>query len=181
MTLYPPIALASAYLEAGQTDEALATLTDALASAPDDDIWRFRAGILARLPGRHAEAAADLARIAAPTLDDDRLRARLLAQGGQMLAACTIVEALWRAQHDVRDAEMLVHLLLPLDAARALSLLTELPDTWNWQIARGDAYASLGDAAAARAAFASAQASMRLPEGDPLWAYVRDRLANLPA
>jgi len=183
VTAYSLLDLAIASLDAGEIDEALDALDRHLIDAPDDDGYRLRAGILARLPGRAADAEDDLRRLSQPTSTDHRLRARIAVQLDDPLSAQVVLNLLWLREHDPRDAETLLAIYLrlgtPGNLTNALKLLDMLPDTWNWQIVRGDAHAGLGAIDAARAAYARALDTITLPPGDPLYAYVEDRLRNL--
>lgn len=179
---YSPLEIAQAALDAGQVDEALDLLNGTLRDAPDDaDALRLRAALLARLPGRGAEALRDLERLAAPTPDDLRLRARLLSQTGDLSAARGCLERLWEAERDPRDAEALLRLLLESGkAGEALRLLGALPAAWTWDIWRGDAHAALGDRAAALRCYRAAlDALPDSPLSPPLRAYLRERIAGV--
>ncbi|MBL8130567.1 MAG: tetratricopeptide repeat protein [Anaerolineae bacterium] len=179
---YSPLEVAQAALDAGQVDEALNLLNGALRDAPHDaDALRLRAALLARLPGRESEALRDLERLAAPTPDALRLRARLLRQTGDLSAARGCLERLWEAERDPRDAETLLRLLLESgQAGDALHLLGMLPAAWTWDIWRGDAHAALGDRAAARRCYRTAlDALPDSPLSPPLRAYLRDRIAEV--
>ncbi|MBK8022381.1 MAG: tetratricopeptide repeat protein [Chloroflexi bacterium] len=178
---YSLLEVAQAVLDAGQVEEALDLLGQHLAAAPQDaEGLRLRAALLARLPGRDADALRDLAQIAAPLADDRRLAARLHHQMGDRPAACAMLTALWEAEGDPRDAETLLRILLDSgQAAEALRLLESLPNIWTWDIWRGDAHAALGDAGAARRFYRAALDAM--PESalnQPLRAYLNDRLAT---
>jgi tetratricopeptide (TPR) repeat protein len=172
---------AAAALDFGQAEEALGYLDVLLTDAPcHDEALRLRAAVLARMPGRAADALADCARIAQPTQDDQRLRARLLAAQGDHAAAAALLRVLWAAHRSPADADGLAHLYLTggsRDDLRALlALLDDLPPSWNWQIVRGDALAALGNRDAAAVCYAAARAAVTDPA---LIAYLTDRITHL--
>ncbi len=172
---------ATAALDFGRAEEALGYLDELLAFDPGhDDARRLRAGLLARLPGRTADALADCARIANLTDDDHRLRARLYAQIDDPDAAVAVLMPLWSAQRHPADADMLLYLWLrrasPADLDAALTLLDSLPDTWNWRIVRGDVLAARGDRAGAAACYTAARAAVT---DRTLLRYLDDRIAHL--
>ncbi|MBC7811210.1 MAG: tetratricopeptide repeat protein [Burkholderiales bacterium] len=146
--------VAGAYIQAGELDDALATLHDYLDThTEDDDAVRLRAAVLLRLGSADNLYAAldDLVRL--PTLgsDDYYQQSVIYERLGELNgAAHALMQAHAIAPDDERLTERYLGILVALgrvDDARTLA--ESMPRTWRWLRWRGDLAAQAGDHTAA--------------------------------
>lgn len=173
------LALAEAYIHAGELREALAALDAHLAAHPDEDqARRLRARLqmgMAQADDQALLRAAldDLERIAQPDADDHHWRSIILQRMGDSAGARTAMRhALMLRPRDERLAERLIALCLEAgDHEQAEHVLQailrdDMPNRWRWLIWQGDIAARRGNDEAAAASYSAALDEMTLRLGN---------------
>jgi tetratricopeptide (TPR) repeat protein len=169
--------LAESFLDAGEIDDALATLNDFLQPDPLVDHWigdpirrlvalRLRAAILARHPDEESLRAAldDLDALDGPLLPDDHLLRSVICErlGDREGALAAVETGCVRHRRHARLAERRLHLLRRagrLDDAQQVvaGCLALSPADWRWHRWAGELAAEAGDDVAALAHLEAAQ------------------------
>jgi tetratricopeptide (TPR) repeat protein len=149
---YTPLQRAQAFIEAGDLNEALSALDEALAAQPDDEALRLRAAVNRRLQGEaHLRAAAlDLEKLSAPTSADYVEQSIIFEQLGDFPAAIRAMmvasDLAGGPSERNRLTEQHVRLLLTRgDTTSALELARRQPKTWRWMQWMGDIAVQAGD------------------------------------
>jgi tetratricopeptide (TPR) repeat protein len=169
---YPPLALAEAFLAAGEIDDALATLDAHLADDPADTAARrLRADMLARRadPDSLRRALTDLDALPA---DDTRLiRSAVLERLGDPVAA---LDALGDPAPDALLERRVQLALASGDLDRARAALAHVPHwNWRWHQWAGDVALAGGELIEAHDHFMRALAGVATLADNPALAAVR--------
>ncbi|MCC6614843.1 MAG: hypothetical protein IT320_15285 [Anaerolineae bacterium] len=152
MTTYTPLEKAQAFIDAGELDQALTTLDEAIAGDAEDEALRLRAAIYRRLNDEeHLRAAAlDLERLSDPTSADYVEQSIIFEQLSDFAAAIRAMmvatDLAGGPTERNRLTEQHVRLLLTRgDTHSALELARKQPKTWRWMQWMGDIAAQAGD------------------------------------
>ncbi|MCA9909253.1 MAG: hypothetical protein KC519_11435 [Anaerolineae bacterium] len=152
MTTYTPLQKAQAFIDAGELNEALNTLNEAIATEMSDEAFRLRAAICRRLNSEeHLRAAAlDLERLSDPTSADYVEQSIIFEQLGDFAAAIRAMmvatDLAGGPTERNRLTEQHVRLLLTRgDTHSALELARKQPKTWRWMQWMGDIATRAGD------------------------------------
>ena len=165
--MYSPLELAESFISAGELDEALTALDEALSAQPDDAAARrLRIDVLLRLPNRAEQALADLAALPELTEDDYVTRYGALLHFSMSDVVAVAVEAGYkRYPGNLALADLVLTVYYQRGASDpALELLATLPQTWRWLRWIGDFEALRG--ADARAAERYSAALEQLGQGE---------------
>jgi tetratricopeptide (TPR) repeat protein len=153
---YTPFQRAQAFVEAGELDDALHALNEAVETAPTDDAFRLRAAVLRRMKGEEhlRSAALDLEKLSAPTSADYVEQSIIFEQLGDFPAAIRAMmvasDLAGGPSERNRLTEQHVRLLLTRgDTDKALELAQKQPKTWRWMQWLGDIAAQSSDFPAA--------------------------------
>jgi len=157
---YTDLQLATAFIQAGELDDALEALDRHLSGhATDEDARRMRARVRARVAGQQAGALADFDALPAHTPEDTILQSSLLLDVGRPDDALAVVaDAHRHYPTHARLTERYVGLLRDanqLEKARAI-VSTQPADDWRWRSRAGDLAVAAGDEAAALEQYAAA-------------------------
>lgn len=162
---YSPRQLAEAFIQTGELDDALDTVSQYLTTAPDDeDMRRLRIEICSHLddPTHIRLALEDMQYISTWQPPDYMIHSVLLEKAGQRQDSINVLrEAYDRHPDDERLIERYVHLLRvqgSVDEAQAVvaRMIGDQPDSWRWLQWAGDLEMDAQDYAAAEAYYSSA-------------------------
>lgn len=180
---YSPVEIASAFVQAGELDEALRVLDDHLHAHPDDDeARRWRIAVRMHLPGDAAQHAAlhDLDAIRQPIAEDAWRRSIALQTLGDLEGAnAAIADALQQWPDDEGLIERRLYLLTLMGNRRAAErLLATLPRTWRWLMHSAELAAESARDADALADYSAALADLErsLDPSEPFAANLKAQL-----
>lgn len=149
---YKAFQRAQAFVEAGDLDEALKALNEAVEEEPGDEVFRLRAAVLRRLRGEEylRAAALDLEKLGNPTSTDYVEQSIIFEQLGDFSAAIRAMmvatDLAGGPSERNRLVEQHVRLLLTRgDTEKALELAQKQPKTWRWMQWMGDIAAQSDD------------------------------------
>ncbi len=160
---YTPFQRAQAFVEAGDLDEALTALHEAVATDANDDVYRLRAAVQRRLRSEEylRAAALDLEKLGNPTSTDYVEQSIIFEQLGDFSAAIRAMmvatDLAGGPSERNRLVEQHVRLLLTRgDTEKALELAQKQPKTWRWMQWMGDIAAQSDDSVAAARYYSAA-------------------------
>ena len=168
---------ASAFIRAGEVDEALEALAEHLEAQPDDmAARRLRIQVLRYRPAdENIDLAwADFEQLGEP-LPEDYIDLALLLPPGDALSILRVGLERWPDHEGL--TERCVRLMLTQDEREsALMLLRSQPASWRWRQLEGDILAAQGDAMLATACYSQALDHLGKLKANPYLEPIKARL-----